>query len=55
MARRIMAAGRIPATLQFLINQMSNWQRNQWSRAGYPTDPIRVQFFLGLLKYDRAH
>ena len=21
-----------------LLNRMSNWQRNQWARAGYPQD-----------------
>lgn len=25
---------------QSRINKMSNWQRNQWARAGYPKDRI---------------
>lgn len=38
----------IPNDLMPLINQLTNWQRNQWARDGYSIDPIRIQFFLGL-------
>lgn len=45
---RLMTVGRIPTSLMPLVNQMTNWQRNQWAKASYPTDPVRIQFFLGL-------
>ena len=25
---------------QALVNRMTNWQRNQWARAGYPADKV---------------
>ena len=28
--------GRIPRDLMPIVNQMTNWQRNQWAMAGYP-------------------
>jgi hypothetical protein len=31
----------IPRELQPLINQMTNWQRSQWARAGYPNDAVK--------------
>jgi hypothetical protein len=52
---RLMTAGLIPAELMPLINQMTNWQRNQWAKAGYPPDPIRIQFFLGLRRDQLAN
>ena len=41
-------ANRIPAELQPIIRRMSNWQRNQWARAGYSVDPTKVQRFCRL-------
>jgi hypothetical protein len=42
---RIRAAGN---ELMVLINKLTNWQRNQWAKAGYPTEPERVRHFLAL-------
>lgn len=33
-----------------LINRLTNWQRNQWARAGYP---LEVQPFLDMTKENR--
>lgn len=54
-ARRDAMASATPITrpkkkkdpIQVLVNSMSNWQRNQWARAGYPglhggTDEARL-------------
>lgn len=40
LARRVRArVFRAPtANRQRLVNQLTNWQRNQWARAGYPQD-----------------
>ena len=31
-----------------LINSMTNWQRNQWARAGYSQKIERLRYFAGL-------
>lgn len=37
-------------TFQTIIGRLSNWQRNQWARAGYPglqgQDESKLQLFL---------
>jgi len=43
-------ANRIPEELFPLINQMTNWQRHQWAKAGYPIDEQSVRRFLDLKK-----
>lgn len=37
-----------PADAQPLINRMTNWQRNQWARAGYPRDQVTLEAFTRL-------
>jgi hypothetical protein len=36
---------KIPTELQPIIKRLTNWQRNQWARAGYPTDQKRLAQF----------
>lgn len=33
---------------QSVVNRMTNWQRNQWARAGYPADPAVIARFTRL-------
>ena len=40
--------GELADTLRPLINQMTNWQRNQWAKAGYPVELEQVMHFLDL-------
>jgi len=35
--------------LQAIVTKMTAWQRNQWARAGYPSDHAKAKAFL-LLK-----
>jgi hypothetical protein len=30
---------------QYIINAMTNWERHQWARAGYPSPEKRPAFF----------
>ena len=30
--------GRIPKSIQPIVQRMTGWYRNQWARAGYPVD-----------------
>ena len=39
---------------QRVINRMTNWQRSQWGRAGYPLKPARLLHFLMLTKAERV-
>jgi hypothetical protein len=39
--------GRISADVQPIVNRMTNWQRNQWAKAGYPVEPR------SLMRYSR--
>lgn len=38
---------------QQLINRMTNWQRNQWAKAGYPKDLDKIAHFSSLQR--RSH
>ncbi len=40
----------ISRELQPLINRLSNWQRNQWARAGYPESEAALKGFSRLQK-----
>ncbi len=40
----------ISRELQPLINRLSNWQRNQWARAGYPESKAALKDFSRLQK-----
>lgn len=33
--------------IQRHVRKMTNWQRNQWARAGYPTDDESLEKFNG--------
>lgn len=33
---------------QSLVNRLTNWQRSQWARAGYPESDAAIQRFLEL-------
>lgn len=41
-------ANRIPRELQPIIGRMTNWQRGQWARAGYPGAQDTVKHFTRL-------
>lgn len=34
---------KIPPEALPIINQMTNWQRNQWARSGYPADEAALK------------
>lgn len=50
MGSRRMTSGKIPAEAQPMINQMTNWQRSKWGKAGYPPDQSNLSKFLKLTK-----
>lgn len=33
---------------QYLVARLTNWQRQQWARAGYPEKDAEIQQFLGM-------
>lgn len=39
---------------QQLINRMTNWQRNQWNKAGCPTKKEDLEKFLNMNKTSKA-
>jgi len=39
---------------QQAINKMTNWQRNQWGRAGYPMTPEKLEHFANLPHWKKA-
>lgn len=40
--------------VQAFVSKMTNWQRNQWARSGYPTSESQLQTFVTATKYDVA-
>lgn len=36
--------------VQVYVNRMTNWQRNQWARSGYPKSRAQLERFAGLQK-----
>lgn len=55
MGSRRMTTGRIPAEAQPMINKMTNWQRNQWAKAEYPSDQSNLSKFINLKKKVSKH
>ncbi len=39
--------------IQVQVNLMTNWQRNQWARAGYPKGMEKLEHFASLQRGDR--
>jgi hypothetical protein len=39
-----------PPTMNQLVNLLTNWQRNQWARAGYPQDVKIIRKFTKLAR-----
>jgi hypothetical protein len=39
---------------QNVINRMTNWQRNQWGRAGHPMDLEKLEHFAALPHHKRS-
>lgn len=37
-------------TVEFAVRRMTNWQRNQWARSGYPREAAKLRHFCTLKK-----
>jgi hypothetical protein len=48
---RTFLTGKVSKELMPIVNTMTNWQRNQWARKGYPTDEKQVRRFSRLQRY----
>jgi len=46
-----MMARQLPE-FQPLVNKLTNWQRNQWARRGYPIDKHSIEAMLKLQRRD---
>lgn len=45
---------RMHSPTQEIINKMTNWQRNQWGRAGHPMDHDSLNHFAQLPHWKKA-
>ena len=48
--RRVYRRGPLSKERQAVINRMTNWQRTQWSRAGFPVEMDRLEHFAMLMR-----